>query len=108
MVNVFGQGYPLLTNLLNKYTGSLEGFWIWGQPLMMEFQENMFGFGIREKTHDALWMSPKGERAHKLAILERVKERVEMGRRRVVVWLSSSSLLRPKNVGGWAPVVSSG
>jgi hypothetical protein len=50
LVNVFGQGYPLLTNLLNKYTGSLEGFWIWEQPLMMEFQENMFGFGIREKT----------------------------------------------------------
>jgi hypothetical protein len=53
MVNVFGQGYPLLTNLLNKYIGSLEGFWIWGQPLMMEFQENMFGFGIREKTRRA-------------------------------------------------------
>jgi hypothetical protein len=33
-------------------------------------------------------------------------ERVEMGRRRVVVWLSSSSRLRPKNVGGWAPAVS--
>uniref|UniRef100_A0A2N9GGI8 Uncharacterized protein n=1 Tax=Fagus sylvatica TaxID=28930 RepID=A0A2N9GGI8_FAGSY len=34
----------------NAEAGSLEGFWIWEQPLMMEFQENMFGFGIREKT----------------------------------------------------------